>query len=263
MSPAKTRTSTSPDKLAPYRAKRDFGKTGEPAGSAAPAPSRASRTSKKVKELPRFVVQRHRASRLHYDFRLEIDGVLVSWAVPKGPTLDPKVRRAAFHVEDHPLEYFDFEGVIPAGEYGGGRRHRVGRRHLGAARDEPTRSRAVAAGELHLDLYGEKLRGRFVLVRTGTEPSGKEEWLLLHKHDEYASRRLGRRGFSAVGDHAAHQRRGEGRPGSAVALGPAGGRAVGRAEGRAAAGSERRRAGRARPRFRQPARWSSSDATCG
>src|SRR5690349_9284119 len=167
--------------LEEYRRKRDFGITPEPPPDIATATSGRSR---------RFVVQRHRARRLHYDLRLEIDGVLVSWAVPKGPTLDPAARRAAFHVEDHPLEYYDFEGVIPAGEYGGGdvivwdagtwephdHRHR--------GRLDP--GQAVADGELHVDLVGEKLRGRFVLVRTKTAASGKEEWLLLHKHDEHA-----------------------------------------------------------------------------
>jgi bifunctional non-homologous end joining protein LigD len=161
--------------LAPYRRKRHFERTPEPAGGDSPEP---------VGDLPRFVVQRHRATRLHYDFRLEIEGVLVSWAVPKGPTLDPKVRRAAFHVEDHPLEYFDFEGVIPAGEYGGGD---VIVWDAGTWAPHKTKDarRSIANGELHLDLFGHKLHGRFVLVRTGP-PSDKEEWLLLHKNDEYA-----------------------------------------------------------------------------
>jgi bifunctional non-homologous end joining protein LigD len=134
------------------------------------------------------VVQRHRARRLHYDFRLEIDGVLASWAVPKGPTLDPGIRRAAFHVEDHPLEYFDFEGVIPAGGYGGGDVivWDEGTWEPDEAGDPPDPGQAVRDGQLHLDMYGHKLRGRFVLIRTRTGADGKEEWLLLHKHDDHA-----------------------------------------------------------------------------
>lgn len=133
---------------------------------------------------PRFVVQRHRASSDHYDLRLEMGGVLVSWAVPKGPTLDPRVRRTAFKVEDHPLEYLHFEGVIPKGQYGAGdvvvwdtgtwQPHGTG---------DPVA--AVRAGELHVDVFGHKLRGRLVLVRRG-EAGEREQWLLLHKRDEHA-----------------------------------------------------------------------------
>src|SRR4051812_1607160 len=166
------------DRLTTYRAKRHFGATPEPAGAApAPAPGGGGR----------FVVQRHRATRLHYDFRLEVEGVLASWAVPKGPTLDPAVRRQAIHVEDHPIEYFAFEGVIPKGEYGGGD---VIVWDWGtwtpAKGGDP--GKALAKGELHFDLEGQKLRGRFVLVRTGEAPNrgGKDQWLLLHKHDDFA-----------------------------------------------------------------------------
>ncbi len=167
------------DPLAAYRDKRDFSRTREPDGLPSPA-HRPDATSRL------FVVQRHRARRLHYDLRLEIDGVLVSWAVPKGPTLDPGARRAAFHVEDHPLDYFDFEGVIPAGEYGGGDVivWDVGTWEPHKPADP---GRGVSDGELHIEMHGEKLRGRFVLVRTRTEASGKETWLLLHKHDEHAT----------------------------------------------------------------------------
>jgi bifunctional non-homologous end joining protein LigD len=129
-------------------------------------------------------VHRNRARRLHYDLRLEVGGVLASWAVPKGPTLDPGARRLAVHVEDHPLDYFDFEGVIPAG-YGAGD---VIVWDWGtwepAEGDDP--ERAIATGELHFDLHGEKLKGRFVLVHTKTAADGKEHWLLLHKNDDNA-----------------------------------------------------------------------------
>ena len=164
--------------LATYRKKRRFDATPEPAGSA-PVPSSGPQA--------RFVVQRHRARRLHYDFRLEVEGVLASWAVPKGPTLDPKVRRQAIHVEDHPIEYFEFEGVIPKGEYGGGDVIVWDWGQWTPAKTSDP-AKAIAKGELHFDLAGEKLKGRFVLVRTGSSPgaSGKEQWLLLHKHDDFA-----------------------------------------------------------------------------
>jgi bifunctional non-homologous end joining protein LigD len=117
---------------------------------------------------------------VHYDFRVEIDGVLVSWAVPKGPSLDPKVRRAAFHVEDHPMEYVAFEGVIPAGTYGGGDVIVWDTGGWVPYKDDDPRG-AVEKGELHIELYGEKLRGKFVIVRTRGD-----EWLLMHKRDEHA-----------------------------------------------------------------------------
>ena len=167
-------------KLARYREKRDFDRTPEPAGASTPPESATGR---------RFVVQRHRARRLHYDLRFEIDGVLASWAVPRGPTLDPRAKRTAVHVEDHPIEYLDFEGVIPKGEYGGGD---VVVWDIGTweprGTDDP--AAAVAAGELHADMYGHKLRGRLVLVRRDRDGSeartGREQWLLLHKRDEHA-----------------------------------------------------------------------------
>ncbi len=160
--------------LSRYRAMRDFGKTPEPAGA---EPASAGHR--------RFVVQRHRARRLHYDLRFEIDGVLVSWAVPKGPTLDPAVRRLAVHVEDHPIEYLDFEGVIPGGEYGGGDVI-VWDRGTWEPYETDDPGAAVAAGELHAEVQGAKLSGRLVLVRRGEDASGKEQWLLLHKRDEHA-----------------------------------------------------------------------------
>jgi bifunctional non-homologous end joining protein LigD len=165
--------------LARYQRMRDFARTPEPSGD--PDRLRTSPDGARV-----FVVQRHRATRLHYDFRLEVDGVLASWAVPKGPTLDPSARRLAVHVEDHPMEYLHFEGVIPAREYGGGdvivwdtgtwEQYKEGEKEPAAA---------IREGELHVELHGERLRGKFVLVRTGRE-NDKEQWMLIHKHDEHA-----------------------------------------------------------------------------
>jgi bifunctional non-homologous end joining protein LigD len=167
------------ERLSSYERKRDFGQTPEPSGRGGGQQSAAP-------DGPRFVVQRHRARRLHYDLRFEIDGVLASWAVPKGPTLDPDVKHAAIHVEDHPIEYENFEGVIPSGQYGGGDVivWDTGTWDLHAADDA---AEAVRDGELHADIYGEKLKGRFILIRRqGRGEPGKEQWLLFHKHDEYA-----------------------------------------------------------------------------
>jgi bifunctional non-homologous end joining protein LigD len=168
---------TSGDRLAAYQRKRDFARTPEPAGDQ-PRPG--------ADGAPRFVVQRHRARRLHYDLRFEIDGVLVSWAVPRGPTLDPDVRRIAVHVEDHPIEYLNFEGVIPKGGYGAGDVI-VWDRGTWQPHDTDDPAAAVAAGEFHVDVTGEKLHGRLILVRTGPpQGAGQEQWLLLHKHDSAA-----------------------------------------------------------------------------
>jgi bifunctional non-homologous end joining protein LigD len=162
--------------LSAYWKKRSFEATPEPRGKA---------PRKRKGPGGRFVVQRHRATRLHYDFRLEVGGVLASWAVPKGPTLDPKARRQAIHVEDHPLEYFSFEGVIPKGQYGGGDVI-VWDWGTWKPAEGTDPEKAIADGELHFDLDGERLRGRFVLVRTDRGSSGKEQWLLLHKKDDFA-----------------------------------------------------------------------------
>jgi bifunctional non-homologous end joining protein LigD len=172
-----------------YHAKRDFSKTPEPAGDAGSAPAARPASS------GRFVVQRHRATRLHYDFRLEMGGILASWAVPKGPTLDPAVRRMAVHVEDHPIEYFDFEGVIPKGQYGAGDVIVWDWGTYVAEEETPDPVAAVEAGELKFELHGQKLRGRFTIVRTsrrpGSAPStpfedGSEQWLLIKKRDAHA-----------------------------------------------------------------------------
>lgn len=171
-----TQDTSSADKLARYHAKRDFRRTPEPAGKPA-----ATRSGQQL----RFVVQRHRARRRHYDLRFEINGVLASWAVPNGPTLDPAVKHLAVHVEDHPIEYIDFEGVIPAGEYGGGD---VIVWDTGTwepyKTDDP--AAAVAAGELQADVSGSKLKGRLILVQSGRNRENSDQWLLMHKNDEYA-----------------------------------------------------------------------------
>ncbi|MCC6846903.1 MAG: hypothetical protein IT294_00270 [Deltaproteobacteria bacterium] len=163
--------------LEEYRRKRRFGVTTEPRGAATPR--------QRARKL-RFVVQKHRAGRLHYDFRLEWDGVLLSWAVPKGPSLDPRVKRLAVRVEDHPIEYAKFEGVIPAGEYGGGTVMLWDRGTW--TPDEPDVAKHLAKGDLKFALHGRKLAGSWVLVRTRGY-QGDESWLLIKHRDEAASTR--------------------------------------------------------------------------
>jgi bifunctional non-homologous end joining protein LigD len=177
--------------LEEYRRKRDFANTPEPAPGPATRGALADPGARR-----RFVVQRHRATRLHYDVRLEINGVLVSWAVPKGPTLDPAARRMAVHVEDHPLEYFDFEGVIPARQYGAGDVIVWDWGTWEPEAETPDPAAAVANGELKFRATGQKLRGRFTIVRTSRRPGSAprrafeddegEQWLLIHKRDEHA-----------------------------------------------------------------------------
>jgi bifunctional non-homologous end joining protein LigD len=163
--------------LKEYRKKRRFDVTLEPPGQET---ARA-----KTRKLA-FVVQKHRATALHYDFRLEWNGVLLSWAVPKGPSLDPSVKRLAMAVEDHPLEYAKFEGIIPEGEYGGGTVmiwDNGGWTPESADVDE-----ALKKGDLKFSLDGKKLRGSWVLVRTkGRYQEGKPTWLLIKHRDEFAT----------------------------------------------------------------------------
>ena len=162
--------------LSEYNRKRDFEVTAEPSGSAAGRKREASALS--------FVIQKHDARNLHYDFRLELDGVLLSWAVPKGPSLDPSQKRLAVHVEDHPLSYGGFEGSIPAGQYGAGDVI-VWDRGIWQPHGDP--HKAYAAGKLKFTLVGEKLSGDWALVRTRLKGSGdKEQWLLIKEHDQQA-----------------------------------------------------------------------------
>ena len=165
-------------KLARYRSMRDFTRTKEPSGEAEAA-ARA--------RVQRFVVQKHAARRLHYDLRLEQDGVFRSWAVTKGPSLDTRVRRLAVEVEDHPLDYGDFEGTIPRGEYGGGT-VQIWDRGFWAPLPGTSAREALKAGNLKFLLEGERLKGEWVLVRMKRDrASGKRtNWLLIKHRDRYA-----------------------------------------------------------------------------
>lgn len=158
--------------LTEYKKKRRFDRTPEPEAKSAPRGGRS------------FVIQKHAASHLHYDFRLELDGVLKSWAVPKGPSLDPSVKRLAMHVEDHPVAYGGFEGIIPKGEYGGGTVMLWDRGEWEPVDDA---HESYRSGRLKFILHGEKLHGRWMLVRTGSKSSEpSRQWLLFKERDEYA-----------------------------------------------------------------------------
>jgi len=164
-------------KLSEYRAKRDFERTAEPAG----------KTAVRAAEYPRFVIQKHDATRLHYDLRLEVDGVFRSWAITKGPSLDPHDKRLAVEVEDHPLDYGDFEGTIPKGEYGGGT-VMVWDRGFWMPEGSKSAAEQLRDGELKFVLAGQKLKGSWVLVRMkGDRFGGKRtNWLLIKHRDEWA-----------------------------------------------------------------------------
>jgi bifunctional non-homologous end joining protein LigD len=159
--------------LAKYRAKRDFSKTGEPRGD----------TKVKASKGLRFVIQKHAASHLHYDLRLELDGVFKSWAVTKGPSFDPHDKRLAVEVEDHPLDYGDFEGTIPKGQYGGGTVMVWDRGYWDCEDPE----RAYTKGKLDFTLEGEKLHGGWILTRMRNgEGEKRTNWLLIKHRDEFA-----------------------------------------------------------------------------
>ena len=163
--------------LTDYHAKRDFKKTAEPRGDKAIRPA----------QYPRFVIQKHDATRLHYDLRLEVDGVFKSWAVTRGPSLDPAEKRLAVEVEDHPLDYGDFEGAIPKGEYGGGTVMLWDRGFWSLLGDiSPTQ--ALRDGELKFNLAGDKLKGSWVLVRIKYDRNGgkRTNWLLIKHKDQWA-----------------------------------------------------------------------------
>jgi bifunctional non-homologous end joining protein LigD len=172
--------------LAEYKRKRDFKKTAEPEGAGGP-----EHESRGTKRRLRFVVQKHAASHLHFDFRLELDGVMKSWAVPKGPSYDPSQRRLAMEVEDHPMEYNTFEGTIPKGQYGGGTVMLWDRGTY-----EPEGGGGEAAlrdgyerGDLKFILHGKRLMGGWVLVRM-RRPGERPQWLLIKHRDEYATTKL-------------------------------------------------------------------------
>jgi bifunctional non-homologous end joining protein LigD len=166
-----------PDLLKKYKDMRDFGDTPEPSGG----------KPKKTK-LPIFVIQKHAASHLHYDFRLEMEGVLKSWAVPKGPSYDPTVKRLAMMTEDHPYDYASFEGVIPAGNYGGGNViiWDNGTWEFIEPGNDPVK--AVRSGKLTFRMFGKKMFGEWALVKIHGRPGSKgNEWLLLKHRDEFAN----------------------------------------------------------------------------
>jgi DNA ligase D-like protein (predicted 3'-phosphoesterase) len=169
------------DSLKRYRQKRDFKRTPEPGGT--------KKKGKAKRKHPRFSVQKHGARSLHYDLRLEVDGSLASWAVPKGPSADPADKRLAMRTEDHPLEYLEFEGVIPKGEYGAGPMIVWDRGVFANVTEKKGRAipldKGIEHGHIHIVLAGEKLRGGYALNRVSREDE-RERWILVKTKDEEA-----------------------------------------------------------------------------
>ena len=175
-----------PRSLKEYERKRDFSKTKEPSG-------KGKKKGKARRKHPRFAFQKHSATSEHYDLRLEVDGVLASWAIPKGPSLDPRDKRLAMRTEDHPMEYLEWEGVIEEGSYGAGpmivwdrgvfQNISETRRGESMELDE-----AIAKGDVKVFMLGEKIKGAYALVRT-SKPGDREQWLLIKKRDEGADAR--------------------------------------------------------------------------
>jgi DNA ligase D-like protein (predicted 3'-phosphoesterase) len=174
--------------LTEYERKRDFSKTKEPSGK-----PKGKRKARARRRHPRFAFQKHSATSEHYDLRLEVDGVLASWAVPKGPSLDPRDKRLAMRTEDHPLEYLEWEGVIPKGEYGAGPMI-VWDRGVFQNISETRRGEkleladAIEKGDVKIFMLGEKIKGAYALVRT-SDPGEREQWLMIKKRDEGADAR--------------------------------------------------------------------------
>ena len=182
------RKPTAKEQLTEYRKKRDFGRTAEPAGGAGGSAKKKRRSTSTLA----FVIQKHAASHLHYDLRLELDGVMKSWAVPKGPAPDPSIKRLAMQVEDHPIEYNTFEGTIPQGEYGGGTVMLWDRGTYEPEKGggEDGVREGYRKGDLKIVFHGKRMKGSWVLVRTrgwgGGGSGGKPSWLLIKHRDEYA-----------------------------------------------------------------------------
>ncbi len=175
------RKKTTKDKLSTYHKKRNFKKTAEPEG----------KVKKRASKQCLFVIQEHAASHLHFDFRLEVDGVLKSWAIPKGPSLDPAIKRLAVETEDHPMEYAQFEGIIPKGQYGGGTVMvwDIGTYENVKEEHDISMEQSYEEGRIEVILHGKKLHGAFALIHTHRPNDKGRQWIFFKLDDEYASKK--------------------------------------------------------------------------